>query len=58
MAKLEAIVSVHIDYALVIFPVATYRRVGDVAILTVLGLPVYKRVGDVSSILGWVRHAS
>ena len=58
MAKIEAIVSVHKCYALILFPIATYRSVGEVAILTILGIPVYKQVGGVSSICGWVRHAS
>mgnify|MGYP001127664899 CR=1 FL=1 len=51
MAKLEAIIDVH--YILVIIPVARYQRVGDLAILTVLGLTVYQRVGDARSLLGF-----
>lgn len=33
-------------YCIVFFPVAKYERCGDVAVLTVLGMPVWGRVGS------------
>lgn len=50
MAKLETL-SVEVTlvkFMLVIFPLATYSKVGDLEQLTILGSTVYKRCGDVS----------
>ena len=58
MAKLESItVATQTKYVFVIFPFATYRRIGEVGILTVLGFPVYKRVGSACSIFGVIFNA-
>lgn len=49
MAKLEAL-SVEVTlvkFMLVIFPLATYSKAGDLERLTIFGSPVYKRCGDV-----------
>jgi len=60
MAKAEIKVECKQYWALVFFPVATYKRVGDVELLTVFGVPVYKRAGSVRSLFGivWGRHAA
>lgn len=55
MAKATMSLDVQVtQYRLVFFPVATYRRCGDMAILTVLGIPMYKRCGDKRKILWWM----
>ena len=45
-------------YMLVFFPVATYKAIDDVELLTVLGISVYKRAGNARWIMGygWVRE--
>ncbi len=59
MAKLEKItIAVQTKYVFVLFPFATYTKVGDTAILTVLGIPVYRRVGGAKNILGVSFNAS
>lgn len=45
------------QYQIIFFPFATYKRIGDVELLTVLGIHVYKRVGETTSLLGFVRKA-
>lgn len=58
MAKLESItVMTKTQYVFVIFPFATYRRVGEIAVLTVFGVHIYKRVDRAWSLFGIVRHA-
>lgn len=57
MASIEAMVRVVVEYRILFIPFGTYKRIGEVAILTIWGMPVYKRVGKVSSIFGIVRHA-
>ena len=59
--KLEIAVKTNIEYArymLVLFPVATYMKVGSASLLTVLGIPVYKRIGQCRSLFGysWTRE--
>ncbi|MCV0420135.1 MAG: hypothetical protein K5804_17980 [Microbacterium sp.] len=49
---------VNTKYRIVFIPFATYKRVGEVSILTVLGMPVYRRVGDIRSLFGIGYHAS
>lgn len=58
MAKMPDLI--HVQYCLVIFPVATFKRCGDVSLLTVLGFPVYKQVDRVKSLFGfaWGSNAS
>jgi len=59
MAKLKNItVGVHVEYRIVFFPFATYVRLGDLAVLKVLGIPVYERLGDLQSFCGVIRNAS
>ena len=63
MAKIlkDTTVGLHIEYRVVFFPFATYRRCGDVVLLTVLGVPLYRRVAALERILGFGRvrkHAS
>lgn len=58
MAIIEAVVTFKHTYVLVFIPFATYKRVGEVALLTVFGLPVYKRAGDARSLFGIAYHAS
>lgn len=59
MAKLENItVMTQTQYVFVIIPFATYKRVGDIGILTVFSMPVFKHVGSAWSLFGIVRHAS
>ena len=40
-------------YVFVIFPFATYKRVGEIGLLTVFGIPIYKRVDAVRSLFGF-----
>lgn len=58
MAKIEPMVIVQTEYRFVFIPFATYKRVDDIRLLTVFGLPIYKRVGDARSIFGVVFHAA
>lgn len=59
MAKLESVtVAIKTRYVFVVIPFATYKRVGEIGILTVFGIPVYKHVGDVRSLLGVTYRAS
>lgn len=58
MAIIDAVVTFKKHYVLVFIPFATYKQVGEVALLTVFGLPVYKRAGHVRSLFGIVYHAS
>ena len=51
MAKIDSLV-VNTEYRLIFFPFATYKRVGEVALLIVFGVPVYRRVGDTRQLLG------
>ncbi len=54
MAKLETAIEVRCTkYYVVFFPIATYKRIGNVSILTVFGVPVYKRVDRVRSLCGF-----
>lgn len=57
MAIIDAVVTFKKHYVLVFVPFATYKQVGEVALLTVFGLPVFKRVGDSRSLLGIVYRA-
>lgn len=41
-------------FCIVLFPVATYLRCGELEILTVFAVPVYKRAGSVKSLFGIV----
>lgn len=54
----EITVGLHVEYRIVFFPFATFKRIGDVAILTVLGIPVYKRAGGARGLFGVVWRAS
>ncbi len=59
--KLEVTVRTNIEYArymLVMFPVATYMKIGDASLLTILGMPVYKQSGQCRSLFGycWTRE--
>lgn len=50
MAKVSDGITINATIAriyLVFFPIAVYKRVGDVIILRILGIPVYRRVGAV-----------
>lgn len=59
MAKLESItVMTQTQYVFVVIPFATYKRVGEIGVLTVFGIPVYKHVGQVRSLFGIAYHAS
>lgn len=60
MAKIidEITVGLHVEYRIVFFPFATFKRVGPMALLTVLGIPVYKQTGDARSLFGMIWHAS
>ena len=58
MAKIDPMVIVQTEYRFVFIPFATYKRVGDIRLLTVFGIPLYKRVGDARSLFGVVYHAS
>lgn len=59
MAKLDSFtVKTQTKYVFVLIPFATYTRVGEIALLTVFGVPVYKRVDSAWSLFGIIRHAS
>lgn len=45
MAKLNMELKV-VEYKIVFFPVATYRKIGDAEVLTVLGMKIWQKVGD------------
>lgn len=54
MAELNIDVSIKKYYCILFFPIGRYTRVGDIARVTIFGLPVYQRVGDSEKILWWV----
>lgn len=52
MAKVDATIKVEVIKLYVFFPVAVWRAYGDLAVLTVFGVPVYRRIGVLVKILG------
>lgn len=59
MAKIENItVMTQTQYVFVVIPFATYKRVGEIGVLTVFGIPVYKHVGRAWSLFGVICHAA
>ena len=61
MATIDATVKVEVIKLYIFFPIAIWRASGDLAVLTVFGIPVYRRIGDLVNILGFNRtraHAS
>jgi len=46
-------------YFLLVFPIASYTRVGEIAIVRVLGVTVYKRICSIRWLLGkaWVNKS-
>lgn len=55
MAKVDLTIECS-RYCIFLFPVATFKRIGEACVLTVFGMPVYKRIGDVSWLLGFTRQ--
>lgn len=53
MAKMDASIEAKVIKLYIIFPVAVWREVGCIAVLTVLGIRVYRRQGDARCLLGF-----
>ena len=53
MAKMDANIEAKVVKLYIIFPVAIWREVGRIAVLTVLGIRVYRRQGDAQYLLGF-----
>jgi len=53
MAKVSSIeVALEVKYKIVFFPFATFTRVGEIELLTVLGVRVWQKAGDVCALFG------
>ena len=59
MAKLKPTEVYFVNYCIVFFPIATYRRVGVISKLTVLGVKVYCRIDNMYWLCGfsWIGKA-
>lgn len=54
MARIEIDPIVIRKFYFIFLPFATLTKVGEIVLLTILGIPVYTRVDDTKSILGFV----
>ncbi len=58
MIKSEIEIKVtHAEYKIVFIPFATFRKVGKLSLLTILGIRVFQSVGEVSNLLGFTWRA-
>jgi hypothetical protein len=57
MAKcnIDITILAHKHFCIFFIPFGKYTRVGEIAKLTIFGLPVYQRVGDAKQVLWWVK---
>jgi len=46
-------VVLEVKYKILFIPFATFTRVGEIELLTILGIHVYERVGDVCGVFGF-----